>query len=92
MEQSFVIGRHGTEIAPVFAIILVMFVVFTAMIVTIIKTWIYCRVFSKAGYSWALGLLMLVPIAQLIMPFVLGFGDWPIQKELRALKQQPKNP
>lgn len=92
MEPSFAITRHGSEIAPVFTMIFVMFVVFIAMIVTIIKVWIYCRVFSKAGYSWALGLLMLVPIANLIMPFVLGFGDWPIEKELRALKQQPKNP
>ena len=44
--------------------------------------------FSKAGYSWALGLLMLVPIANIIMPFVLAFGDWPIYKELRLLRQQ----
>jgi len=62
------------------------------LIVFIILTLIYCKIFSKAGYCWALGLLMLVPIANIIMPFVLAFGDWPIQKELRLLKQQQKKP
>jgi hypothetical protein len=31
---------------------------------------------------------MLVPIANIIMPFILAFADWPIQKELRSSKQQ----
>jgi hypothetical protein len=57
-----------------------------ALIVTIIKILIYCKIFSKAGYCWALGLLMLVPIVNIIMPFILAFGEWPIQKELRSLK------
>ncbi|MCK5563792.1 MAG: hypothetical protein KAJ07_00980 [Planctomycetes bacterium] len=48
-----------------------------------------CKIFSKAGYSWALGLLMLIPIANLIVMLVLAFGDWPILKEMRALKAQP---
>ena len=90
MEHTF--SSHGSEIAPAIGMMLVMFGVFIGLIVTIIKVWIYCRIFSKTGYSWALGLLMLVPIANLIMPFVLAFGDWPIEKELRALKQTPKNP
>ncbi|MBW7988490.1 MAG: hypothetical protein FVQ84_00480 [Planctomycetes bacterium] len=62
------------------------------LIVLIIKALIYCKIFSKAGYCWALGLLMFVPIANIIMPFVLAFGDWPIQKELRVLKQQQEKP
>jgi hypothetical protein len=35
---------------------------------------------------------MLVPIANIIMPFVLAFGDWPIQQKLRLLKQQQEKP
>lgn len=88
MEQSFAFGPHGSDIAPAIGMMFVMFGLFIGLIVLIIKVWIYCRIFSKAGYPWALGLLILVPIASLIMPFVLGFGDWPIEKELRALKQQ----
>jgi hypothetical protein len=47
-------------------------------------------IFAKAGYHWAMGLLMIVPIANIIMPFVLAFGKWPIQKELEQLHQELK--
>lgn len=43
----------------------------------LLVVWPFCRIFAKAGYPWALGILMVVPIASLIMPFVLAFGDWP---------------
>ena len=76
---------------PVFIAMLIMFVTFVALVATVIKILIICKIFSKAGYSWALGLLMLVPIANIIMAFYLAFADWPIQKELRQLKQQMGN-
>ena len=71
-----------------FSIIFVLFFLFIGLLVTILMAWVYCRIFAKAGYCWALGLLMFVPIANIIMPFVLAFGDWPVHKELRILKQQ----
>jgi len=55
-----------------------------SMILGIIIWW---KIFSKAGYSGALGLLMLVPIANLIMLLILAFGTWPIHRELAHLKQ-----
>jgi len=73
---------------PVFFILLMMFGIFVGLIAVAIKVLIFCRIFSKAGYSWALGLLILVPIANIIMAFFLAFADWPVQKELRSLKQQ----
>ena len=72
-------------------VIVILFIVLFCLITTAIAVLIWCRIFSKAGYSWALGLLMLVPIANIIMPFVLAFGDWPIRKELRQLRQQRNN-
>jgi hypothetical protein len=84
--------QHYSEAAPVFVVILVAFGILIGLIVVIIKVLIFCKIFSKAGYCWALGLLMLVPIANIIMPFVLAFADWPIQKELRLLKQQQEKP
>ena len=80
--------HSGPDVAPVFGMMLVMFMVFIGLFMTIITAIIYCMIFSKAGYCWALGLLMFVPIANLIMLFILAFGDWPVQKELRMLKQQ----
>ena len=79
---------HHPDAYPIFIGILIAFAILMSLIVLIIKILIYCKIFSKAGYCWALGLLMLVPIANIIMPFVLAFGDWPIQRELRLLKQQ----
>ena len=76
------------EIAPVFGVFIALFIILVSLIGAAITVLIYCRIFSKAGYSWALGLLMLVPIANIIMPFILAFGDWPIYKELRQLRQQ----
>ncbi len=84
--------QHCSEAAPVFVMIFFALGILMGLIVAIIKALIFCKIFSKAGYCWALGLLMLVPIANIIMPFVLAFGDWPIQKEMRLLKQQQEKP
>jgi hypothetical protein len=75
------------EIAA-FGIVFMFVFLVIGLLMTILMAWVYCRIFSKAGYCWALGLLMFVPIANIIMPFVLAFGDWPVHKELRILKQQ----
>ena len=84
------LAHSHLDMAPVFLPLVVMFGIFVALAVIAIKILICCRIFSKAGYCWALGLLMLVPVADIIMAFVLAFGDWPIQKELRLLKHQQK--
>src|SRR5205085_6270394 len=59
-----------------------------ALIVIIFAVIIYWRIFSKAGYSGALSLLMFIPIANIIVLCVLAFGNWPIHKELNYLRQQ----
>ena len=47
---------------------------------------IWWRIFAKAGYSGALSLLMLVPIANVIVILVLAFGRWPIEDEVQRLR------
>jgi len=69
-----------------------MFCIFVGLIMLAIKVLIFCKICSKAGYSWALGLLILVPIANIIMAFYIAFADWPIRKEVRQLKQQQPKP
>ena len=86
--ESIVHVSQGTHVASGFALLLMMFGIFFGLIAVAIKVLIFCKIFSKAGYSWALGLLMLVPIADIIMAFFIAFADWPVQKELRKLKQQ----
>lgn len=82
---------HNPDVVPVYIALLIFGVLF-ALIVVVIKVVIFCKIFSKAGYSWTLGLLMLVPIANIIMPFFLAFADWPVQKEVRQLRQQQEKP
>ena len=84
--ESF--AQQGPDVAPAFAAFFVLFVVLISLIVLAIKLLIFCKIFSKAGYCWAFGLLMLVPIANIIMAFYLAFADWPVRKELRQLRQQ----
>jgi len=52
---------HCSEGAgPVFVAVFLVFLTFAVLIITAIKILIACKIFSKAGYSWAFGLLMLV--------------------------------
>ena len=76
------------NMAPAFSIIFLVFMIPLVLIIVAVKILIFCKIFSRAGYSWALGLLMLVPIANIIMLFVLAFAEWPIQRELRSFRQQ----
>ena len=78
---------QGSDIAPAVAVITTLLVVLFIFIVLIVGLILWCKIFSKTGYSWAFGLLMFVPIANVVMLFVLAFGDWPILRELRLLKQ-----
>jgi len=89
MESCSCVWTQSTpQVGPVFAIVLALLFAFVFLVVVAIKLLICCKIFSKAGYSWALGLLMLIPIVNIIMAFFLAFADWPVQKELRRLKQQ----
>ena len=80
--------QHGPDIAPVFAIMLIMLAVLVGLIVIAIEILAFCKIFSKAGYCWAFGLLTLVPFRTLIMLLILAFADWPIRREMHTLKPQ----
>lgn len=43
-------------------------------------------IFKKAGYSFWMALLMLVPIGNLVWLIVFAFSDWPVLRELRAYR------
>jgi len=80
--------HHGSDMPPIFVMIILAFAIFVGLIVLAIEILAFCRIFSRAGYCWAFGLLALVPFGTLIMLLILAFADWPIRRELRALKSQ----
>ena len=49
-------------------------------ILPVIAFWKIC---SKAGFSGALGLLMIVPIANVILPLYVAFSEWPALASVR---------
>jgi hypothetical protein len=63
----------------IWAIISLLLVVFAVIV--------WWKIFSKAGYSGAMGLLMFVPIANLIVLCILAFSEWPVLRELNTLRQ-----
>jgi len=74
------------NVAPVFGVFC--FIIPLVLIIAAVQILVFCKIFSKTGFSWALGLLMFVPIANIIMLFVLAFAEWPIERELRSFKRQ----
>ena len=57
--------------------------VLVILVVTIV---IYWKIAQKAGYPGAMSLLMLVPIVNLVIIILFAFTDWPIERELKALR------
>jgi hypothetical protein len=49
-----------------------------SLIITIIPFWKIC---SKAGFPGALSLLMIIPVANIILPFYIAFAKWPALEE-----------
>ena len=78
--------QSGPEFAPMVAGVFILLAVLFGLLMTVLQVLVTCKIFSKAGFSWALGLLVLVPIANIIIFFYLAFADWPIHRELRELR------
>lgn len=86
---------HGMNSGGTEAILILIFVLLGVLIaVAIVAFMIFCwwRVFSKAGYSGALSLLLLVPFGNLIVLLWLAFGNWPVLDELRSFRRQGRMP
>lgn len=80
--------QMGMQFSGLFLVSVIVLAVFLSLLVMAVKVLITCKIFGKAGYHWALGFLILVPIVNIIIPFYLAFADWPVHKELRASRQR----
>jgi hypothetical protein len=52
-----------------------------AVVMMVLPTIAFWKICAKAGFSGALGLLILVPVGNLILPLYLAFAKWPALKE-----------
>lgn len=68
-----------------FSAFIVVIVIVVAMVVVMIIP--YWKIYQRTGQSPALSLLMLVPLVNIIMLFILAFGAWPIESELEEARR-----
>ena len=67
-------------------VVILLYVVLVAGAVSFVAV-IWWRIFSRAGYSGAMGLLMLIPLVNFAALIKLAFSEWPIHKELRRCRE-----
>lgn len=60
--------------------LVILFVVPIAIVTSVLPFWMICK---KAGFPPALSLLMLVPIANVVLPFYVAFTEWPALRQGR---------
>lgn len=77
MSQEHVMSLLLTAAGLVISLIPIVFIII-----------VFWKIFAKTGYSGALGLLMFVPIANIITLCVLAFSEWPVHRELNWYRQQ----
>ena len=53
------------------------------LVLSLIINWVIA---TKAGYPGAYSLLMLIPVVNLIVLLLFAFTEWPIQREVKALR------
>ena len=74
------------NIEALFGLFFLLFTCFFVVLVlclNILYVIAFCKIFKKAGYHWAMGLLILVPIANIIILLYLGFAKWPIESQIQ---------
>jgi hypothetical protein len=74
-------SNTDTVLGGVFVVIFLLFAV--GLIVSI-----WGMIFSQAGYSFWFGLLMLVPLVNLIWVLVFVVSRWPVTRELEEYRQR----
>ena len=68
--------EHGSGVGAGFAVFELLFLVIGFAIV-IIPFW---KIYAKAGFSKWLSLLMIVPLVNLIVLYVVAFSTWPAHR------------
>ena len=60
-----------------FELLTILSILFVSAMTGIIPVIAFWKICSKAGFPGPLGLLMLVPVANIVLPLYLAFADWP---------------
>ena len=66
------------DILPLLVLLFVVPFILLCIALKVIAMWKIC---SRVGFSGVLGLLMLVPFGDIILPLYVAFAKWPAFKE-----------
>lgn len=82
---------------PAFSPVVLLLVFLIAVVVTVVGLIPYWKIFSKAGFSGWMSLLMLVPLLNLVVLYLVAFSDWkvqsnPYQQQVAPPPVLPKHP
>lgn len=94
MEQTFPseVMIHQSPDAAIGICFIVAYLLF-ALLGTALAIFMFGRIFSKAGYSWAMAFIVLVPVVGgFVVMIMLAFMDWPVLQQLRALQGTARTP
>jgi hypothetical protein len=58
-------------------------IVMIIALISVFTVWPCFFIYKKAGYHPAMGCLMFIPPANVVMLFVLAFSQWPIERDLK---------
>lgn len=53
---------------------------------------VWAQVFRRMGWSPWYGLLMAIPLSIFILPLVLAFNKWPIERRVEDLEREVSKP
>ncbi len=67
-------SMHVAALPIVVALLSVLIIIPLTLVLVILPFWLICK---KAGFHGALSLLVLVPIGNVMLRFMLAFMDWP---------------
>lgn len=62
------------------------FLMFVASFFALLFIWPLWMVLQKTGYPGAFSLFALIPLGAVVLLFVLGFSEWPIEREVKSLR------
>jgi hypothetical protein len=66
-----------------------LFVVWFVLIFAVIGLVPYWKIFSKAGFSGWLSILMLVPLVNLVVLYLVAFSNWNVQPSFQQQVPPP---
>ena len=80
------------DVLSVLGPLVALFFVVFGLACFVFAIWVWMRIVGRTGHNQWLGLLMVVPLANLILLLILAFGEWPIHREMEMLRRRIAEP